>query len=389
MAITMGNWTKKQVIFAVIMVTTGSCNTLFTKWADMMEAENSAGVEAEFNHPFLQADFMFIGEMMCGMVFYILLFHQRRKNKKQGEPKKEIVKFNPLIFYVPAVCDMLATSLQYMGLTLTFASSYQMLRGSVIVFTGLFSVAFLGRKFRYFHWIGMALIIIGLLLTGIADFLVADDSYDINGVITGDLLILMGQIIHATQMVTEEKFVSKTNVPALLGVGWEGIFGFASMSLLLIPMYFIPAGCNSFGRGNPRCVLDDALDGFTQLYNNPALIGPISGNIFSIAFFNFAGMSMTKERGATTRMVMDSIRCIVIWLVSLAAGWQPIEALQISIQAIGFTMITIGMFIYNDLVILPFARKKGWLNDQEDDLVPVDVSKELQDGGEDNKSLET
>ncbi|CAL4080975.1 unnamed protein product [Meganyctiphanes norvegica] len=387
----MSDWTTKQFIFAVMMVTTGSCNTLFTKWADMMKAENSVGEEEEFNHPFLQADFMFIGEMMCGMLFYMLLCIAWRKNKSKGEPPKEVGKFPPLIFYIPAVCDMLATSLQYMGLTLTFASSYQMLRGSVIVFTGMFSVAFLGRKFRYYHWVGMALIIVGLACTGIADFLVTSDSYDINGLITGDLLILMGQIVHATQMVTEEKFVTKHNVPALLGVGWEGLFGFLSMSLLLIPMYYLPAGKDSFGRGNPRGVLEDALDGFAQLGNNPTLLAPISGNILSIAFFNFAGMSMTKERGATTRMVMDSVRCVVIWMVSLLAGWQPIEALQISVQAVGFTMITVGMFIYNDLLILPWMRRKGWVKDQvEDDLIPVDVNKELNEaGGNDNAALES
>ena len=31
----------------------------------------------------------------------------------------------------PAMCDMLATSTMYMGLTLTYASSFQMLRGKL------------------------------------------------------------------------------------------------------------------------------------------------------------------------------------------------------------------------------------------------------------------
>ena len=40
------------------------------------------------------------------------------------------------IFLPPAMCDMTATSLQYIGLTFTYASSFQMLRGAVIIFTG-------------------------------------------------------------------------------------------------------------------------------------------------------------------------------------------------------------------------------------------------------------
>lgn len=37
--------------------------------------------------------------------------------------------FNPLVLLPPAMCDMVATSIMYIGLTLTYASSFQMLRG--------------------------------------------------------------------------------------------------------------------------------------------------------------------------------------------------------------------------------------------------------------------
>ena len=71
------------------------------------------------------------------------------------------------------------------------------------------------------------------------------------------------QVIVASQMVYEEKFVTKYNVPALQAVGWEGTFGFLTLSSLLIPMYFIPVG-EKFGH-NPRHVLEDAYDGLYQV----------------------------------------------------------------------------------------------------------------------------
>jgi len=40
--------------------------------------------------------------------------------------------FNPLVLLPPAMCDMVATSVMYIGLTLTYASSFQMLRGVLI-----------------------------------------------------------------------------------------------------------------------------------------------------------------------------------------------------------------------------------------------------------------
>lgn len=39
---------------------------------------------------------------------------------------------------------------------------------------------------------------------------------------TGDLLIIMAQIIAAVQMVYEEKFVTRYSIPAMQAVGWEG-----------------------------------------------------------------------------------------------------------------------------------------------------------------------
>lgn len=43
-------------------------------------------------------------------------------------------QFSPLLFFVPAMLDMVATSLMYIGLTMTYASSFQMLRGAVIIY---------------------------------------------------------------------------------------------------------------------------------------------------------------------------------------------------------------------------------------------------------------
>ena len=82
-------------------------------------------------------------------------------------------------------------------------------------------------------------------------------------------------------------------------VGWEGLFGVTAMSLLLIPFYFIPVG-KGFGQ-NPRGVLEDALHGFTQIKNTPLLALAFFLSVISIAFFNFAGITITKDVSATSR----------------------------------------------------------------------------------------
>ena len=77
-----------------------------------------------------------------------------------------------------------------------------------------------------------------------------------------------------------------------------------------------------------------------------------SGTVTSIAFFNFAGISVTKELSATTRMVLDSVRTLVIWAVSMLIGWQDFYYLQL----IGFCILLAGMMLYNDIIILPTIK---------------------------------
>ena len=49
---------------------------------------------------------------------------------------------------------------------------------------------------------------------------------------------------------------------------------------------------------------------------------------------------------ATTRMVLDSCRTMVIWGFSLIVGWQKFQFLQL----IGFALLVIGMCIYSNII---------------------------------------
>lgn len=106
----------------------------------------------------------------------------------------------------------------YIGLSLTFASSFQMFRGAVIIFVALLSVTFLERRLVAREWGGIFIIVIGLAMVGVADMMATGTSgHSKNDIITGDLLILMAQIITAIQMVYEEKYVTGMDIPALQG----------------------------------------------------------------------------------------------------------------------------------------------------------------------------
>ena len=86
--------------------------------------------------------------------------------------KTQIVKFKwtkSWLFIFPACCDVAGSSLLYVGLSLTSASSYQMIRGSTIIFTGLASRVFLRKHLFWYKWVGMLIILIGLFFVGSSD----------------------------------------------------------------------------------------------------------------------------------------------------------------------------------------------------------------------------
>ncbi|OUC45704.1 hypothetical protein D917_01789 [Trichinella nativa] len=225
---------------------------------------------------------------------------------------------------------------------------------ATVIFTGIFSVAFLGMTLAVFKWIGMFLVLCGLIVVGVSDMMFSSNSAEIsdpNRMISGDLLIVIAQIVIALQMVYEQKFISKYNVAPMLAVGLEGLFGVILMTVVCICFYWIkvPATFST----DPDGRLENVLDAVHQIEDNMLILLPIIGLIVSIAFFNFAGISVTKEMNATTRMVLDSVRVFFIWGVSLIAGWQSFVLLQLG----GFAILLIGMFVYNNIFFHPMYLK--------------------------------
>lgn len=110
-------------------------------------------------------------------------------------------------------------------------------------------------------------------------------------------------------------------------------------------MYFIKVGPPF--NNNASGVLEDLPDALVQIGNSWQLVAALLGTIVSIAFFNFAGISVTKEISATTRMVLDSVRTLVIWVCALLIGWQDFQWLQV----VGFVFLLFGMCLYNNVLV--------------------------------------
>lgn len=127
-------WSGYQRFLAVMMVVTGSINTLSTKWADTVQAKGSDGQVRTFEHPFLQvcefllaivptfncfmiiintnffqASAMFLGEMLCLLTFKLIYYKTRNTGGHQLTEGNQ--NFNPFILMPAAMFDLVSHKL--------------------------------------------------------------------------------------------------------------------------------------------------------------------------------------------------------------------------------------------------------------------------------------
>ena len=136
-----------------------------------------------------------LGEMMCMLVYLIYIYSIRKDLETDPDEDKDKPKPNPFLFLPPALCDVTATSMMYVGLTLTSASQFQMLRGSIMVFVGILSRIFLKKRLEWFRMVGMCVIIIGIVMVGAADFFSEGEAgTEMSKAVIGDIVVICAQV---------------------------------------------------------------------------------------------------------------------------------------------------------------------------------------------------
>ena len=192
----------------------------------------------------------------------------------------------------PACCDIAGTTLMNVGLLFVAASIYQMTRGALVLFVGLFSVLFLRRKLYLYQWLALCVVVLGVALVGLAGALFVDNQgHDITQetvaaavrsatievgatakspeavrAVVGVLLIAAAQIFTASQFVLEEWILENYAMEPLQVVGWEGIFGF-SVTVIGSIILYLGVGRTEAGRYG----YFDAREGWHQVFTHKAV----------------------------------------------------------------------------------------------------------------------
>lgn len=172
------------------------------------------------------------------------------------------------------------------------------------------------------------------------------DNDDAQNATVGNILTVIAMFLGACQLTYEEKYVKKYNIKPLNVLGLEGTFSLIMLSLMLVGFYYLRV---PFEMGQLDGQLEDAIDGFIQLSNNPVLLVCFISTSISLCICSILGIMITRKLSAVHRIVFDQLRTILVWAVSISApafneDFQPI-------QIVGFIIITLGVLVFNDVLI--------------------------------------
>jgi len=319
--------------FMLIMLISGALNTILMKFMVMQKVPTSSGAVGEgFEQPYFQTLLMMVGEFLCLIAYYA-------KGRDQNLNFAEVPKS---IFAIACLFDWTATTLVNMAYICIPASVVQMTRGAIVIFTCALSVLFLGRRQYRYHMVGVGFVALGITLVSLSTFF--NPAHGVGtGIpvsaatkIFGISLCLGAQVFQASMLVYEEKIMSKYTVPPLLVVGMEGTFGIIFGLVLLT---FLNA-----------THIENTAGALYQISHSTPLLCAVVGSIFSIAFFNFSGVTVTQKASAVSRSTIDVSRTILIWGVELSLGWNSFNSLQLA----GFFVLALGTMIYNRLLTFNF-----------------------------------
>eukprot|EP00928_Gymnodinium_smaydae_P053650 TRINITY_DN37591_c0_g1_i1.p1 TRINITY_DN37591_c0_g1~~TRINITY_DN37591_c0_g1_i1.p1 ORF type:complete len:420 (-),score=61.05 TRINITY_DN37591_c0_g1_i1:176-1435(-) len=352
---------------------TGAVNTLSKKFqfqtcsfanADAVLQQSSIGIlsagcpsgERLFKKPWTQNLLMFFGE---SLVYVYYLYRRRMQYAKDSTlltplaslDSREASKRAPFYaFMVPACCDVLGTGLGGVGMLYISASVWQMMKGSVIVFTSILSVVCLGRKLHCYNWVAVFVSVCGLTLVGASAVLDGGDTS--SDIVLGIGFTVLSQFFCALQMVSEELFVKKYKAPPEQVVGSEGLWGMIIMVMTLCVMDYVP-GKDAGGS------FENAIDSFRMISNSDALFALVMVYVLSLSCANFLGVTISKNLSALHRMVNDALRAVLLWGVQLGLYYVGSDnygqgpTAHSWMQLVGFLFMIMGALINHEVIKMP------------------------------------
>ncbi|OHT17065.1 hypothetical protein TRFO_41338 [Tritrichomonas foetus] len=377
-------WQKLTAIPGMLFF--GTCTVVIQKFLFEQKAQglDKYGGPHKFNKPWFQTNSMFIGMLLALVVYEVQRIFQNRKRRQQqglitddslasigrndSHDSKAHIK---MYFYVaaPASCDLLATALSNIGLLSIQASVWQMLRGSMVLFSSIFCAFILKRPHFPYMWWSVLLVTVALVIVGAAAVSstgVGKAGVSASSVTIAIFLTIGAQLIQASQIVVEDFLMHDLTASPILIVGLEGLWG-----TILTCSIFLPITQFAFkGMEEGNGVHEDTMDTFAMIGNSSILIVFVIFYVLVILVYNVMAMFVTNITSAVVRTILEGLRTLCIWIVQLiifyairgkdygnqhpelGEEWNKWSWMQLA----GFLLLFTGMLLYNRILELPVFK---------------------------------
>ncbi|KAK8891170.1 hypothetical protein M9Y10_028376 [Tritrichomonas musculus] len=394
---------KKSLIIsrlsAFFLLFFGTISSVTSKIQLTVPSQGYMNIEHYFEKPGMQVFIMFFG-MSFAMIVGIYW------GPTNGPMNlKSFSKYQYMISSLNSTCATVAIFINTVGLTRINVSIFMMLRGSLSIFSTLFSILFLKKKFKKYQWFGIILTIVSLIIVGVAGVMISDNNrndkvernsytetylseknnteYANNTIfiqdsrpleslsennserfnwfdrLIGIIIIIIAQVIQGWQLVFDEYMTQTLKLPVMLVVGMEGVWGVLIMLFIGFPFCFIVPGKDPSPLGGS---LENVYDSLLMIKNSKFILLICIVACLAIGCYDISGMSVTATMSSVHRTIFEALRTLTTWVTMLIIGifsdfgekWKNWSWLELA----GFILLAYSSFVFNGVIAPPFIKEE-------------------------------
>jgi hypothetical protein len=318
----------------------------------------------KFKHIISTCQEMFLGEILT-VIFLIVPMISTRK--KQVAYFKYFLAENPVlpdrktssILFIGfgGLLDALASCLEIVSFLIIPSTICALMKNGSIIFTALFSILINKKKLLKHNWVGILIIIIGFTVITLSNLFIKEPQIHQNqneSIYLGIILMLVSLIFSSLQIVYQEYLFLNYAVDPKRVVGSEGILGVFILTFVLIFTSIMP--CQNDQICNIGSSFDSPGFAISRLVQEPNIMVAALVAILSSMIFNVSGATLTKLVSGIYRQMTQSLRSILVLVITWMLGMDEIEFWSFLLEMIGLILLLLGNLIYNKMIFIDSQR---------------------------------
>ena len=242
--------------------------------------------------------------------------------------------------------DIISTTLMYLSLAHMEIGTWQMLRGSMILFDYILYKIFYRKRTSSYQNAGIAICFIGILLVS-SEYLISSSEVLYVRVLSF-LLVLLAQFFQSCQSLIETKYLTDPSDPMEMIIGIEGIISAIFSLVVIFPIVGLISSKISF-------IFENIFDTLTMLKNNLTLIILALTYVFLVTCYLSLStviieFTRTKDKSllGCSRSLIILFFCPILHVINKSLG-QSFDIYSL-LYVPGSLLVLVGILIHDSVI---------------------------------------